>query len=456
VDHLADVRQTAATALLPSAFRTPSTRAVLDRLWLLGACALFAVLLNWSYANVESQLFAYVGYRYRLPPWPYLAFGYVASLLPILWLPTELRRPSDFANWVLYATFLVPMMFFPFHWVRGNPLDVLPLVVLVFLNFALLGLLLRLKPIRLPQPTIDQTALRLWLIVLIVVLIGLVVFTTGFRFTVSFEDIYERRVAARRAVPGGSLVAYGIALLASSFAPIAVLLGLQLRKYALALLGLAGLLAVFSFAGTKTSAFTMPVLFLFLWLAKRVRRFSLVMMTGAALAVGLSAVLFVEFDAPGMSSWFTRRLIDSKAISTCQYWEAFRNDPVYMMDSNLVALVGERQAKAKTYQIGEEYEHGRESNANANAWASAFANFGYLGMFVITLLVALQLLVLDGFALNGNFEIHCVMAAFFATIWGEQALESTFLSNGVAASFVLLYLLGGAARGAPRAAPASS
>jgi hypothetical protein len=431
---------------LPDWLRTPTATAVLDRLLLVLICLAYGVTLNWSYEHVESPIFAYEGYRFHPPGWLYVALGYVLILVPVLWLPVRLRRPSDLAQWILYATVLVPTMFFSFHWATGDPWSVLFLVLMVFANFCLLPLALRI-PVPLPAPPrLNPGAFRFWLLVFVLALILIVFVSTPREFSLSFETIYERRMSTRRAVAVGSFVAYAISFLAGSVAPIAFLVGVTLRRFWLAASGVLGLLLVFSLAGTKTAVFTAPVLLLVLVLVRRFRRLGAVLVSGFLVVVLFSVLSYVYRGDTTLSYGFTRRLVDSKAISTCHYWIAFKDDPVYMLDSNLVALVGERQAKSKTFHIGAEYGAGKEENADANAWASGFANFGYLGMFLVTLLIGLMLRVVDRFAESGMLEVHAAMAAFLAIVWGEQALESSLLSNGVIVTLGLLWLLSGMER----------
>jgi len=71
------------------------------------------LLLRWAYINWLSLVFGYYGFTYAVPPDRYLALAFVCSVLPSLWMPMEVTRPSQLGYWVLYLTVFIPSMIIP-------------------------------------------------------------------------------------------------------------------------------------------------------------------------------------------------------------------------------------------------------------------------------------------------------------------------------------------------------
>ncbi len=403
------------------------------------------MILNRSYASAETVLFAYQGLVLRPPPFEYLLLGYALSALPACWLPLQLRAPSHLAIWITYVTLIVPMTFFPYHVSKYPPERVTILVLSMmgaFMMYALL--LLNLRPIRIrPIPFSHRS--MFWVLLIATGGLALAVAAlNGFRLELSLEDTYTRRLEARETATSGSLAGYALAWLAGSFAPLSITYGLIRKRWLLVATGVVGLMAIFSFSGTKSSLFTPIIVLLLFWLVRTGRRsFAPTLILGATALVWISMFLWVNKGNPILSESFSRRLIISKGVSTTFYWQAFEREPMMMRDSIFARLIGRPDVLPKSRIIGRDYGFGVDENYNANAWASAFGNFGYPGLLLCSLLCAILLKLVDGLANESSFELAAVSGAFFAIVWGEQAVETTLLSSGVVVTLGLLWLLSG-------------
>ncbi len=404
----------------------------------------YSYAINWSYRNVETSLFEYQGLRWSPPAIELQVLGYVLVALAFFFMPTKLERPSNLAAWVTFVTFVVPMCFFPFHVTTLERMEMLNLVIPVIAAFGVYVALLRLPPIGVNPIPCSRRGFTLLLLGVIVVFTFMVAAMNGFRLELSLEDAYTRRLEAREIATGGSFGGYALAWLGGSLAPLAITYGVYRKLPILIVAGVVGLLAIFSFSGTKQSLFT-PLIMILLFLLVRKGRatFNLLIPAGAICLILLSAFMWSKMNNPILSESFTRRLIVSKGVSTTFYYEQFRNDPKMMRDSIFASLVGLPPVTSKARTVGMRYGFGENDNYNANAWASMFGNFGYPGLFLVSIVAAVILRIVDGMARHGNFEVLSVFAAFFAIVWGEQAIETTFLSSGVMVSLVLLLMLSG-------------
>ena len=421
-----------------------STSAGSVRVGLALLMAIYTWVLMYSYANVEVVLYTYQGIRFRSLGWEIDLLAYAGAMFPAIWLPIKLKRPSDIVLWLLHLTFAIPMLWVPFHVTTGEPSAVLPLVLATYTATQATALTMLLPNVPIRHFKINPLHLRIAMLAITSVLILAVMALNGFQIQLSLADVYDRRLAARDAVQGGSLAGYATALLSGCFAPLSIVYGASSKDRILQLAGIIGLLAIFSFSGTKSSLFT-PLLLLGAYaLVSKGKKWAGGWMTlGLALSVAIAAFNWITISNPVLSESGTRRLIISKAVSTTFYWEQFRSDPVVMADTTFASVLGIPAREAKTKLVGRNYGFGENDNYNANAWASAFGNFGYFGMVLTTVIVSIFFKVVDGLSTRKTFEVMAAMAVFFGIIWGDQAFDTSLNSSGVLVSLLFLYLIRG-------------
>src|SRR3990172_3531168 len=72
------------------------------------ACCLYFIALNWSYLEVDSVLYSGLGFLYTNSPFKVFMTAFVMAVVPSLWLPVELRYPSQVCYWLIYLCVVVP------------------------------------------------------------------------------------------------------------------------------------------------------------------------------------------------------------------------------------------------------------------------------------------------------------------------------------------------------------
>src|SRR3990170_8562703 len=78
-------------------------------------CTMYFLVLNWSYLEVDSVLYGGLGFLYASSPWKVFLTAFFMAVIPSLWLPFELRYPSQVCYWLVYLCVVVPTMFLPYH-----------------------------------------------------------------------------------------------------------------------------------------------------------------------------------------------------------------------------------------------------------------------------------------------------------------------------------------------------
>jgi hypothetical protein len=407
-------------------------------------CILYFLALNWSYLEVDSVLYSGQGFLYTHSPFKVFAIALVMAVLPSLWLPYELRYPSQVCYWLVYLCVVVPTMFLPYHVLTYQSISkVLPLPASILLSFAVLGLSYRFRPFRVTKPRVNQRLVVGLLTFVAIALTALVIYVSGFHFTLSLENAYERRMDARETVVGGTISAYAIATLSHSLGPILIAIGYVRRNVVAFAVGVTGAVCIFALSGTKTDVATPVYLFVLLYLIARYRNvFGIALAIAASLLVMASVAQWLLFERNELSVYFVRRQIFCPGLLTCFYWDFFSTgDYIYFSDSFLRWIVPQQYSLSMARLIGEVYFGNPESNANANVWASAFANVGYTGMIGFTLVLGLLFRLIDGIAEHSDFFVASLMCGMFGLTWTNGGLQTSMLSNGVLASLIVMYML---------------
>lgn len=407
-------------------------------------CGLYYACLQWSYVTIECVEHGYYGYRYQELPWACQLLIWVFVLAPALWLPSRAHRPSDVCLWILYLTAYVPAVFIPYHVLDRAWTSVLPMSLALCASLAGLkwGVLLRPLPLRglRMSPRLVHTCvlgLTLLLTLLAVIISG------GRSWDFSFENVYDRRMDARLAIQAGTLVAYGLAFLSGAVAPLTIVLGFAKRNPWYIGAGVLGLLTLFAFAGAKTDLLA-PVYLLAVFALIRYRRssFGPTVVIGMAGFVALSVVQAEYFDQNVLALYGVSRIVHMPGLLTSYYWDFFtEHNLVYFGDGFLHWLWSSPYDLPVPRLIGEAYMWGSDTNANANIWASSYANLGYVGLAVVTVALGWILYLVDSLAARGDFAVVATMCGLFAFVWSNAALETSLLSNGIAVSLFVFYAL---------------
>ena len=411
------------------------------RLGLILACLTFTVGLLWTYADAEERVYG-PSFRYRPIEWPFLILCLVFATLPSLWMPLQIKRPSQVAYWFLYLLVIVPCMFMPYEVLRVSPTSILPFQVCLLGAFAMLGVIYHFPVPSLTRIKVSEAGFKIAVITLSAVLIATTILTTGLKIDLSLTNVYIKRFVARESAPPGSMAAYIFSLLGNSLAPLMMAWGLVNKSLVLTITSLVSLVVVFSLTGLKSTFFT-PILIyaLYLLLRKGGRNFGLSFSLGAC---GLVLVAAIERCTTGtivLTLLFVDRLCFTPGMLSSYYWEFFSSHPyVFLSDSILGSFINNPYDRHVGPLIGKVYFGRDQTNATTGIWAQGFAHFGYVGMFLATACAAVTLVLFDSIAKDRKLISTALVLGLVGVFWANVAFHSSIISEGLFLTFGLLYL----------------
>jgi len=363
----------------------------------------------WTYYVLLVPWQGFWGFGDRRLTWEYGALSWLLVLLPALWCPLELRRPSQ-----LLFLFQYLVMFIPANVVLYNcelptlqPDDVLAMLLTMFAGLTLMEAIYLLPLLRLPAIAVPA---RLYWSAFYAVLAALalaIVVTLGRNLQFQgLSGIYSVRLEAADLVQssgGSGLIWYLIGWFASVFLPVAFAVAMLRGSALLATLVTVGYLFLFGVTGTKTAMLGVVIL----WGLSRVTR-----LRGARFAPGfvvaLSVLLLVPlvFDPFGdvgevLQKWYVlivhARIFGVPQLVFSQYMGFFAQHPLtWWSHIHGVDAMVTYPFTIDTGRLLGSYYYGTSVQLNAGPWTQdGIGAAGLGGILIASLVGALVLWVYD-------------------------------------------------------------
>ncbi|HEU4671550.1 MAG TPA: hypothetical protein VFS32_01490 [Candidatus Limnocylindrales bacterium] len=422
------------------------------RLALIAGGLVFVAALDWAYVAWVAPWYGYSGLVERgVDPSSTLVVAVVATV-PCAWLPLRIERPSDAIVWLLYLVAYVPAAVVPIHVLGPDPGRVLPLEAVLLLAAGTLGLMRAL-----PLATLGRRGLSESQFVRLIVAAAagaLVYFAVLFRPTSipDLGDVYAARAAADAIVAATPGSGYLLPWFGYVVYPLTIALGLARRRPLVVGLGLAGQVLLYAITGLKGIVFSVvfvPVLFAVIrWGG---RHSGGLMPWGAGFTVLASVVLSALTGSLFTVSLFVRRLFVVPGQLTGYYYDFFTSHPTYQLSHSVLGFLTDRPyALDPPYLIGLFYER-TLTDANANVWADAIANFGLVGVIPFTVLLGALLWLLDSLAAGRDIAILGAGIGFLGIILANGALLTQILTGGLGLAVLLVAVMPSTTAQTPRA-----
>ncbi len=382
----------------------------------------------------------YMGYRTFSVDWSYLCSSFVAVLATGMFMPTRIRRPSDFFS-LLYGVFtLLPYAtLFP---IRS------PLVFQDFaLSFATLAVPLitiriatmSIPPLRLPW-LISQRPL-IWLFVSLCVT-GVVLAllnppaSAGFDLTTS----YERRIEGRSIFSFGTPSAYLNSAIVNGFAPFLAFVAGSHRKVVLIAFSLFCGLAYFFLLGLKAPLLfiTLAVLIGYAASVNRIHLAAKMIYTLVLAVLALFLVEYIIFDFSLIGDYLVRRAFSVPPYLVSAYFDFMTSSAI----PSWSLLGGVHATGSIAFVVGEAFLGVPGLNANTNAFIFQLAAGG-APMYALTILfVGFIFVLLDAtYACRRNPAL-LFLGFSYAILLTEQAATTALVSSGIGFLIMLVIFSG--------------
>jgi hypothetical protein len=415
------------------------------RRWAILGSIAYATVFHVVYATVIAPSFAYSGSIYA--PVSDVAVGVagIAAILPSLWLPSRLTRPSQVSLWLMYLVGYIPASLVIYYVLERDIGDLWPFTLVLLTSMAILGFMDRLPRTYWVVPVGSSVrSFSRYLAIAALATIGYIAGTVGINLQLpDLVAVGEIRASFGEAVGNaGPVLAYVVVWSANVVGPLLIAIGLRSRRLPLVALGVLLELVIYGITGFKTALFS-SVLVLGLVALFAVRRHP-----SAASLAWITAVLVVTVAVIDRlngsivaTSIFVRRLLEVPALVTSWYFEFFSENPTYgLAHSFLRTWVRPPSELPPAEVIGSAY-FGPATSANGGLWADAFANFGFLGMLIFPAILGGVFWLLDVVADRVDLAVTGSVAGILGVIMTNTALFTTLMSHGLGLAIILFAVL---------------
>lgn len=351
-------------------------------------------------------------------------------------------NPSKLISLILFLTLIIPYNYIFF--LDISPRDFIQIDNLMFLNFCFMLFVIFSKYSLKKHISLFMLSKNLFeiFIHLISILAFLsLIYLYGGSFEFSFDLAYDRRFNSREVVQGGSSIAYFLSFYGGAIIPISAVYGIIYKKPIFVIYSIVGALLFFGSSGGKGVLFSS---FLSIALAiafKFSKKIGLICLAGLSLVFLLSYIEFILFDLSISNLYMFRRMFFTPAYYSLFYFDYFQINEFYYMKDSWINFFNSDEVEKKARLIGAVYQDDPQANINTNIWATSFADFGKIGMLVVTIFALFFSWILNSLYLLKNKVIVISFSVFVGIVFSQGAFHTALLSNGLLPGIILLSMM---------------
>ncbi|MHB9000936.1 MAG: hypothetical protein ACYC9N_15640, partial [Thermoanaerobaculia bacterium] len=192
---------------------------------------------------------------------------------------------------------------------------------------------------------------------------------------------------------------------------------------------------LYSLAAYKTVLVSLIGIALLLFLAKRKRS------RAELVSVGMLSIATAGLFVTAVATMLVRRIAMTGVISTW-YLQFFSTHEKARLGNSLLGwLTTYPYDRGIANIIGVIYLDNTEAHANGNFWADGFANFGFIGLVMWSLALAMVLWLIDCVAYRRDHFLSLAVLLMPAMALANVSLQTALLTHGIALGVLVVWML---------------
>lgn len=402
---------------------------------------LAAWLLDTAYSTRIREIFAGVDFYDSLPSVGRRILSWLLVAVPLIWLPLSIDRPSVLVHWVLEVLVVIPTG------VLGarSPLTDSALASMLTAYVGAMLMLSAASRLRLVDWRVRPLSHRAFVVLVVLegsaaVLVLLRTFGSDIQL-VSFADVYVQR-ARWMDLSAGTFAAYAQSWLGTVIAPLVIAVSLHQRRWILLCLGCMIQIFVFSIAAQR-GVLLSPLIALGWWALASGKRlpFGAKLIALAAVAASIPLILDLSGSISGVAVaelTLNRPFLNNGYLPPL-YFDFFSSHPHVLFSDVKGVSAFVHAVYPESYKEALAWNYfGYASDPNANFVADGFAQLGYTGVLIETLLVAGALAAFDAVVVGRRlpFRLVVLSLAVMLLVFVNGQMPTILLGGGF-----VLYLL---------------
>jgi hypothetical protein len=397
---------------------------------------LFKVTLDLSYITYVSPVFGYAGFDLAFDSVRYVE-SWALFLFSIYFINHTMEKPSDF---LIFLFLIIPLT--PILSLYGlSDRDSMYTYAILMVYFIFISVQ---KSPNITIPYIKNgNFLAISLSISFILIVMAKMFTSGAIFKINFDlsKVYSFREEVGDTLFTG-IWAYFVPWMTKVFTIIILAYSLLKKRYLIAFLMIIFQIILFGITSHKSVALY-PVFTIALYLFKDSKNILLLILSSLILLILICLSTYIFLDDLILSSLFVRRVFFVPALLDYQYHDFFSNNGFVYWSNSIFSSFFDYPFNLEADNLIASVYHGRaEMNANTGYVGTSYMNFGFPGMFFMSLFVAFLLKLMDSFS-NGKkpvwFYLSFMITPFFA-LFSSAALLTTLLTHGLGLAFLMAWL----------------
>lgn len=365
------------------------------------------------------------------------------SFLSFLLIINSKKNPSSIIGGVLFFTVLVPFFYF-LHLENNFSFENFYFhLILVLFSFYLFKIIadskIKISFIR----TINFQSIFLEYFLFSFMLFGcfLLIYSFGESMSFSFFDIYDRRIETKTEFSQNRLLNYYNSLFAGLMVPFAAIYAAARNKYIFFFLSIFSSIICFGVFGGKGVLLSPFLAFFFtkFFLLLNLNGYKFLLICITIFCIFCLIEIFL-ISTGYLNLYFFRRMFYVPAKLSFWYFEYFSNNQLFYMSDSIFGQFFTSNSpdydKART--IGGNYLGNYQSHANSNIWSSAYADFGFIGIPIFSMLAGLITKFINEVYKIKQSIIIIVYSFFVGLVWAQTSLNTSLLSNGIFFGILLM------------------
>lgn len=401
--------------------------------WAFLSLILFKIVLDLSYYFVISPVWSYAKFTLDFNSLK-LVESYLLLFIIFILMPKSSKKLSNILVWLLILLSYIPMLtIFTFK----DEARIYMYAVTAF--WIVVFLLMRMPSISL-APLKQSGVIRYFIFICLGVIVFLMVYKyLGLSFNFNLTRVYDIRsqyVGAE--IP---LAGYLFTWMAYIVNPIFFALFIRKRKWFPVVLIVLLQTLLFSVTGNKTYLFALLFVLALMWVIRRKNPLAY-MGIGLAGIVLLGMLSYWVIDDVWISSIFARRTLLVPAQLSFFYYDFFsKHELVSLSASRLGFFLNYPYHLNPPHLMGEIYFNQPQMGANNGVVGDAYMNFGFIGLALWGILLAIILKLVDSCSKRVDFRVGVAAIAMPAVTLTNSALLTNLVTHGLLLALLLLYLL---------------
>lgn len=400
----------------------------------------YALVLHWVYANLVTELFSYLGYRFTESAPELEVLTWFMAVGVALLLPRKLDRASSVMLWILYSVTAAPAILMSTYTGYLDTATALTLSLVIALVFSAVALGTRaaVTPLRF---SVSSTSFWIILGLFSAMTFGVLAYTQGLslRF-INLLDVYSVRDDYSDSSQGVGLLSYLVFTQANVVNPVVIARGIYSRRWLPVALGIIGQLVLFSGTGFKAILFSIPALIVVaLMYRRRAAPSGSMFVWGSVLLMLTCAAIDGLQNSSLLTSLLSRRFLITPGVFTSAYVKFFGENPsAHLGYSVLKPWVDYPYNATPPHVIGAWMAGLPGMAANANLFADGFTNFGWAGIVGAGAILLVYLRILDRASHGLPSGVSALVVVMPAVALSNASILTSMFSHGLVVAVLLL------------------